>query len=147
MTGKHRTKKWYLASFFLPEDSRWWVAFSAAEEGHGATWSCDLVTWPNDHLRRHCSAEDQSATMTKQLKSFLYATVLGTHSTFIHKQEGLKWWDQCFGGKVHKEKRWASGEEPEAEGALPAKGSKKVSYYAARAAQGGKLKNLEALYD
>lgn len=64
MTEKH-WKKWYLASFFLPEDSRWWVAFSAAEEGHGATWSCDLVTWPNDHLRRHCSAEDQSATITK----------------------------------------------------------------------------------
>lgn len=83
-------KKWYLASFFLPEDSRWWVAFSAAEEGHGATWSCDLVTRPNDHLRRHCSAEDQSAAMTKQSKSFLHAAFLATRGTFIHKHEILK---------------------------------------------------------
>lgn len=46
-----------LTSFFLPEDGRWRVSPGATEKSHGATWSCDLVTWTNDHLRRHCNTQ------------------------------------------------------------------------------------------
>lgn len=53
---RHR-KHPYLASFFLPKDSRRWVALRAAEEGHGATRSRDLVPWSDDHLGRHWRRE------------------------------------------------------------------------------------------